>query len=171
MVVEKKKTIKVKKPLAKKVVKAKKPLVKKAVKVEKPLAKKTTKAKEYFEGIGRRKTSVARVRLVSGKEKSFLVNEKPLEGYFSLKELQKTALAPFDLVEKTFNVSAKVSGGGINSQAEAIRHGVARALVLIDPELRKRLKNAGYLKRDPRMKERKKFGLLKARRAPQWSKR
>jgi len=145
-------------------------------KIKKPSPKKEVikpKRERYFEGIGRRKTSIARVRLFSGEEKSFLINERPLERYFPMRELQQTVLSPLSLAAclAKFKVSAKVKGGGINSQAEAVRHGVARALVLFNPEFRKKLKSAGYLKRDPRMRERKKFGLKRARRAPQWAKR
>ena len=142
--------------------------VKKAVKVAaKP------KTIKYFEGVGRRKTAIARVRISSQKEKSFIINTKPLEDYFPLKNLQKIVLSPLNLADclDKFQVSAKVKGGGMTSQAEAIRHGLSRALVLFDAELRKQLKKAGFLKRDPRMKERKKFGLKRARRAPQWQKR
>jgi len=131
----------------------------------------------YFEGIGRRKTSVARARLYSAKGKAveidIVVNEKPYKDYFPTVELRKIAE---DALTKSSNathykVTAKINGGGINSQAEALRHGIARALLLIDPELRKNLKQEGYLKRDPRAKERRKFGLKKARKAPQWAKR
>jgi len=139
-------------------------IIKKAVNVQK---------EKYFEGIGRRKTAIARVRLFPQKEKSFSVNEKPSENYFPTIELQETILAPLSLTGclEQFKASAKVKGGGTVSQAEAVRHGVARALVLFDSSFRKKLKSAGFLKRDPRMRERKKFGLKRARRAPQWSKR
>ena len=143
----------------------------------------------YFEGIGRRKTSVARARLYSAKvparnashsdaggkagDIEITVNEKPYKSYFPTIELQK--IAEDALVKSSnaglYKVTAHVNGGGINSQAEALRHGIARALLLIDPELRKNLKQEGYLKRDPRAKERRKFGLKKARKAPQWAKR
>ena len=141
------------------------PRTKKTEKIEKP--------KKYFEAVGRRKTSVARVRLFAGKENSSLVNDKPLESYFLSKELQDivtSALGTMNSLDK-FGMTAKVSGGGIHSQAEAIRHGIARAVVLFNPEFRKRLKKAGFLKRDPRVKERKKPGLKRARKAPQWAKR
>lgn len=136
------------------------------------VAVKTQKAK-YFEGVGRRKTAIARVRLISHKGEGFLVNEKALEKYFPVPELQKIVLSPLDLTEhlSQFSVSVRVKGGGMNSQAEAVRHGIARALVLFNAELRKKLKDADFLKRDPRMRERKKFGLKRARRAPQWAKR
>ncbi len=149
--------------------------------MEKKAVKKTKKAKEksaikkYFEGIGRRKTSIARVRLFKqkDKEKIFLLNSKILNEYFTEKEHQEKVLAPLKLLDcsEEFKISAKVKGGGIASQSEAVRHGITRALILFDPDNRKKLKKAGFLKRDPRMKERKKFGLKRARRAPQWSKR
>lgn len=127
----------------------------------------------YIEAIGRRKTAAARVRLYKSSRESFVVNDKELEEYFPVNILQSVAKDPFvtaDLSQK-FTVSAHIQGGGISAQAEALRHGIARALVKHDPELRGQLKKAGFLKRDPREKERKKFGLKKARKAPQWSKR
>jgi small subunit ribosomal protein S9 len=130
------------------------------------------KLKKYFEGVGRRKTSTARVRLLQD-EKTIVVNGKPLEKYFPTIETQQTILSVFqkmDIVGK-FGVSVRVKGGGINSQSEAIRHGIANALLVFDPESRKTLKNTGFLTRDSRMRERKKFGLKRARRAPQWAKR
>lgn len=131
------------------------------------------KPERYFQALGRRKTAVARIRLFTKGEKSFTVNGKPLEVYFPLRELQKQALAPLAEMgfQDKFAISAFVSGGGFRGQAEALRHGVARALVLFSPELKKPLKKAGFLTRDPRMRERKKFGLKRARRAPQWAKR
>jgi small subunit ribosomal protein S9 len=132
-----------------------------------------TKSKEaYIETVGRRKTSVARVRVFEAKG-AMTVNDKDVASYFPTKELQaiteeafKTAGIPEALV-----TTVHVTGGGIHSQAEAIRHGVARALILRDATLRKTVKKAGLLKRDPRAKERRKFGLKKARKSPQWSKR
>jgi small subunit ribosomal protein S9 len=128
---------------------------------------------KYFEGTGRRKTAVARVRLYTKGDKTIEVNGMSFEKYFPTKILQMTALASLDKMKSLdrFRVVAKVSGGGVNSQAEAVRHGIARALVVFNPDYRKRLRKAGFLTRDPRMKERKKFGLKRARRAPQWSKR
>lgn len=126
----------------------------------------------YFEAVGRRKTSVARVRLFT-RAGDFLVNEKPYADYFPTTELQKIvedSLQKMKLFGR-FKVTVKVSGGGVHSQAEALRHGLARCLVKFNPDFRKRLKRAGFLKRDPRMKERKKPGLKRARRAPQWRKR
>lgn len=127
----------------------------------------------YWEAVGRRKTAVARVRLFTRGEKSMAVNVKPLAEYFRYPRLQNIASEAVDIMKSTdrFRVSAHVSGGGLHAQAEAIRHGTARALILFNPDFRKRLKRAGFLTRDPRMKERKKFGLKGARRAPQWAKR
>lgn len=130
------------------------------------------KTKEkYVEAVGRRKTAVARVRIFPSSKNEISVNGKDIQNYFPVKEMQNTVFQPFSEVSSTFIVSAKVSGGGAHSQAEAVRHGVARALVLNDANLRKSMKKEGYLKRDPRSKERRKFGLKKARKAPQWSKR
>ncbi len=127
----------------------------------------------YIEGIGRRKAAVARVRVTPSKEESFVINEKTLAEYFPTLELQKVAQEALrnSEVEQKFAVSVRVKGGGIRSQAESIRLGIARTLVEFDGETRGILKKLGFLKRDPRVKERKKFGLRKARRAPQWSKR
>jgi small subunit ribosomal protein S9 len=128
---------------------------------------------EYYEGVGRRKTSVARVRIYpKRKEKqSFLVNDKDYQEYFPTLELREIVLAPFKKLNIHFPVTIKVKGGGIHSQAEAIRLGLSRALILFNPDFRPILRKAGYLTRDPRMRERKKFGLKRARRAPQWQKR
>ncbi len=126
----------------------------------------------YFEAVGRRKTAVARVRLFT-KAGEFLVNDKQYTAYFPTLELQKIvedALQKMKLFGR-FKVTIKVSGGGIHSQAEAVRHGLARCLIKFNSDFRKRLKRAGFLRRDPRMKERKKPGLKRARRAPQWAKR
>lgn len=127
---------------------------------------------KYIEAVGRRKTATARVRLFPAQKTTYVVNDKKVDEYFPTAYLQKIikdAIALTDGV--SFKISAKVLGGGIPSQAEAIRHAIARALVKDDKMRRKDLKAAGYLKRDPRKKERKKFGLRSARRAPQWSKR
>lgn len=129
------------------------------------------KEKEYTEAVGRRKTASARVRLVKAKSASMTVNERAADEYFPLEVMRKTAFAPLQALNVAYAVSAHVRGGGHKAQAEAIRHGIARALTEISPESRKDLKVRGYLKRDPRAKERKKFGLKAARRAPQWSKR
>jgi small subunit ribosomal protein S9 len=133
----------------------------------------TVKENKYFESIGRRKTSRARVRLFKSSKGEIIVNSKALESYFPIDELQKKVNAPLQegVVTEKFKISVLVKGGGQNSQAEAVRHGIARALILYDEELRKKLKKLKMLKRDPRMKERRKFGLKKARKAPQWSKR
>lgn len=131
----------------------------------------------YIEGIGRRKNAIARVRIVGrggkAEARTFIVNGKKMEDYFPTEEMRIIAResALKAKLPDSFTVSALVSGGGIHAQAEAVRHGFARALVSHDEELRKRLKKGGLLKRDSRMKERKKFGLKKARKAPQWSKR
>jgi small subunit ribosomal protein S9 len=124
---------------------------------------------KYIEGIGRRKTASARVRITPAKKFSIVVNDKPFETYFPTKDLQRTALE--SLGERSMMVTVHVHGGGISSQAESIRLGVARALLKYDPALRLDLKKKGFLTRDQRSVERKKFGLKKARRAPQFSKR
>ena len=129
-------------------------------------------SKVQYYGTGRRKKSVARVRLVPGNGK-ILINDRTLDDYFGLETLKVIVRQPLlltDILSK-FDVLCKVSGGGFTGQAGAIRHGIARALLKVDEELRPALKKAGYLTRDPRMKERKKYGLKKARRAPQFSKR
>ncbi|MFA6136022.1 MAG: 30S ribosomal protein S9 [Candidatus Paceibacterota bacterium] len=138
--------------------------------------KKTTKkAEKYFEAVGRRKTSTARIRIYLSKkgDDGFLINDKNISSYFPIKNHQDTVLSPFKRLDNLgdFSLTVKVSGGGVSSQAQAIRHGIARALIIFNPDFRKKLKSLGYLKRDPRMVERKKYGLKKARRAPQWSKR
>jgi len=134
--------------------------------------KSETKTSQYFEGVGRRKTAVARVRISKGSQ-TVSVNGQELGKVFPTARLQKSILAPIDelKLEDKFSVSAKVSGGGVKAQAEAVRLGIARALVKFDAELKKRLKSYGFMTRDPRMVERKKYGLKKARRAPQWAKR
>jgi len=131
------------------------------------------KSKKYWEAIGRRKTAIARVRLYTQGDKEFLVNGKKLNIYLADKDLQQiadSAIQKMKCADK-FRIMTVVSGGGLHAQAEAIRHGISRALTLFNADFRKRLKKAGYLKRDPRMRERKKFGLKRARRAPQWTKR
>ena len=129
--------------------------------------------KKYIETIGRRKEAIARVRVTFDASKpSFTVNEKPLDEFFPQKELQMVVREALNLAEKgNVIMTAQVKGGGIRAQAEAIRLGTARALTELDREHRKTLKPAGYLKRDPRIVERKKFGLKKARKSPQWAKR
>jgi small subunit ribosomal protein S9 len=130
-----------------------------------------TKSAMYTEAVGRRKTATARVRITPAKSSTMVVNGKPAEEYFPLAMMVKTAFAPISLLGASYTVTAKVSGGGHKSQAEAVRLGISRAMIEIVPEQRKDLKVRGFLKRDPRAKERKKFGLKGARRAPQWSKR
>lgn len=130
-----------------------------------------TTTNKYIEAVGRRKTSVARVRLFDASKTSFVINEKKLPDHFKTTELEKIINSPLKAAEKEFEVTIKVSGGGIHSQAEAVRHGISRALLEVDPELRKKLKDLGFLKRDPRSKERRKFGFKKARKRAQWSKR
>lgn len=130
------------------------------------------KSERYAEGIGRRKTSIARVRIVGGKGE-FGVNNKSIKQYFSLSRLADIATSPLHKLKvgDKFDVTARVFGGGIKAQAEAVRLGLARALALKNPDFRVRLHGLGFLTRDPRMVERKKYGLKKARRAPQWQKR
>jgi small subunit ribosomal protein S9 len=126
----------------------------------------------YFEGVGRRKSAIARVRLFT-RAGDFSVNGKPYEQYFTTIELRnivEDSLKKMKLLGR-FRVSAKMTGGGMHGQAEALRHGLARCLVKFNPDFRKRLRRAGFMTRDPRVKERKKFGLKKARKAPQWAKR
>ncbi len=135
----------------------------------------TAKTKEkYFEAVGRRKTSTARVRISPATKTSFVINDKTLNEYFPVEAIQKVVSDPFDKEEitKNFTVSAHVSGGGINGQADAIRHGITRALVKFDESLRAPMKKLGFLKRDPRSRERRKAGLAQAaRKGKQWSKR
>lgn len=128
---------------------------------------------KYFEAVGRRKTAVARVRIFPGSKAGYEVNKKDLATYFPVKEMQATVMEPISnsKVSEKFHVVVKVVGGGISAQSEATRHGIARALLEYDLELRGKLKKLGFLKRDPRAKERRKFGLKKARKSPQWSKR
>ncbi|MBQ9263587.1 MAG: 30S ribosomal protein S9 [Clostridia bacterium] len=125
-----------------------------------------------FNAVGRRKSAVARVRLVPGEGK-ILVNKRDIDDYFGLETLKMTVRQPLVLtnVGGSFDVLVNVNGGGLTGQAGAIRHGISRALCKANPELRDALKKAGFLTRDPRMKERKKYGLKAARRAPQFSKR
>jgi small subunit ribosomal protein S9 len=127
---------------------------------------------QNFYAVGRRKTAVGQVILTSGNG-TVTVNELPFASYFMTTDLQGIVLSPLSAmgVEKNFNLRGKVHGGGIHSQAEALRHAVARAVIKMDPETRRTLKKLGYLTRDPRVKERKKPGLKRARRAPQFSKR
>ncbi|HZK26764.1 MAG TPA: 30S ribosomal protein S9 [Thermoclostridium sp.] len=129
-------------------------------------------AKVQYCGTGRRKSSVARVRLVPG-EGNITINNRSIDDYFGLETLKVISKQPLVLTEteNKFDVLVNVVGGGLTGQAGAIRHGIARALLQAEGEFRPTLKKAGYLTRDPRMKERKKYGLKKARKAPQFSKR
>jgi len=132
----------------------------------------TKKENRYFEAVGRRKTSVARVRLTPAPKTSYVINGKGLEDYFPTKALQSSVESALLAVpENNFAISAKVNGGGIAGQADAVKLGIARAVIVVDQELRVPLKQKGLLTRDPRAKERRKFGLKKARKSPQWSKR
>ncbi|MBR0466271.1 MAG: 30S ribosomal protein S9 [Clostridia bacterium] len=128
--------------------------------------------KPYFYGTGRRKSSVARVRLYKGTGK-VTINERDIDDYFGLETLKVITRQPLTITETAdkFDVVCRVAGGGVTGQAGAIRHGIARALLQADENYRPALKKAGLLTRDPRMKERKKYGLKGARRAPQFSKR
>lgn len=130
-------------------------------------------SEKYIESVGRRKTSVARVRITPASKQSYEVEGKTLAEYFDTTALQQMVESPFTEsgLDQKFAVTVRVSGGGTTSQAESIRLGISRSLIKFNQELRKDLKKAGYLKRDPRVKERKKPGLKKARKSPQWSKR
>lgn len=127
---------------------------------------------EYFYATGRRKNSVARVRLYPGSGK-ITINDRDIDDYFGLDTLKIIVRQPMELTETAskYDVVCRVNGGGVSGQAGAIRHGIARALVVADAELRPEIKKAGFLTRDQRMKERKKYGLKAARKAPQFSKR
>ena len=158
----------------------KKKTIRKTSKKEKSKKEKTFKkeAKEikperYFEAVGRRKTAIARVRLLTKGGKGVLINDKPYTVYFPTLDLQQIVIASLRRMNcfDRFTVLAKVRGGGFHAQAEAVRHGISRALVKFNIDFRKRLRKAGFLTRDPRMRERKKFGLKRARRAHQWHKR
>jgi len=144
--------------------------VKKETKIKKD--KKAEGAGIYIEAIGRRKTSVARVRYFAKSEGGVIINGKKLNEYFPTDELRAIVESPMKKAKiEKYEITVRLSGGGIHSQAEAARHGISRALIGSSPELRGELKPLGFLTRDPRMKERRKFGLKKARKAPQWSKR
>ena len=131
------------------------------------------KAERYIGATGRRKTSIARVRITPAAKTHIEVNERPFEDYFPVAELRRNVTSTFDAAEVTqkFKVTVKVVGGGISSQSVAVSHGIARALEIFDKNLRGKLKVKGFLKRDPRAVESNKFGLKKARKSPQWSKR
>ncbi|MBZ1356189.1 MAG: 30S ribosomal protein S9 [Candidatus Nealsonbacteria bacterium] len=168
-----------KKKAEKKPVVKKKPAVKKKV-VADPVAEEPEievivddKKDRYFEAVGRRKTAIARVRLYTKGKKDITINDKPYDKYFPTNELQEDSMSALKKMKcfDKFTVVVKVKGGGLSAQSEAVRHGTSRALVLFNEEFRKRLRRVGYLTRDPRARERKKFGLKRARRAPQWKKR
>ena len=129
-------------------------------------------SRPYFYGTGRRKSSVARVRVYAGSGK-VTINGRDINDYFGLETLKLIVNQPYDVTNTVgkFDIECNVNGGGVTGQAGAIRHGLSRALLQFDAELRGDLKKAGFLTRDPRMKERKKYGLKAARRAPQFSKR
>jgi len=154
-------------------------MVKRSTKSEEPKKEKKQSVKaevkpvsRYFEAKGARKTAVARVRLFT-KQGGILVNGKDYKEYFKDAHLQQEVAKPLETMGVSDKVSAtaQVYGGGLNGQAEAVRHGISRALVLFNQDFRKRLRKFGFLTRDARMVERKKYGLKKARRAPQWAKR
>lgn len=171
-----KKTKKTKKKKAKKKVskpaKKKKKVTKKKAK-KKKVKKRKPKKRKYYEAVGRRKTATAIVRLFTKGKKEFLVNGKPVDEYFStleMRQIAKSSLKKMKSLDR-FRVTVRVKGSGLHAQAEAIRHGTARALVKFNSDYKKRLKRVNFLTRDPRMRERKKPGLKRARRAPQWQKR
>lgn len=146
--------------------------IKIVAKPHKEVPPETEKAEKYYSAIGRRKTAIALIRLYT-KGQGIVINGKDYKEYFNADAIQKiaeSALKKMKSLER-FKITAKVSGGGSKSQAEAIRHGIARVLVKFNSDFRKRLKKAGFLTRDQRMKERKKYGLKKARKSPRWSKR
>lgn len=156
----------------------KKSIKKTPVKTKKALVKKAPIEKRYYEAVGRRKKATARVRLFTcqpfeDEKGKVLVNGKPYDDFFTTFELQEKVISPLKRMKSLnrFEATVKVKGGGILGQAEAIRHGLSRTLVKFNPDFSKKLKKAGFLRRDPRKKERKKPGLKKARKAPQWSKR
>ena len=129
-------------------------------------------AQVQYQAVGRRKKAIARVRLIPGEGK-IVINGRDIDNYFGLETLKMTVRQPLALtsLEGRYDVLVNVYGGGLSGQAGAIRHGISRALIKADPELRPAVKKAGFLTRDPRMKKRKKYGLKAARRAPQFSKR
>jgi len=150
-------------------------MAKKSIKTKQALKNKKVapiEKERYFEAVGRRKTAIARVRLFT-KKTGFEINGKDFQKYFPILRLQKKITAPLEKMKIIDKLGAiiKVKGGGLNAQAEAIALGISRALVKFNVDFRKRLRRFGYLTRDSRMVERKKYGLKKARRAPQWKKR
>ncbi len=162
-----------KKAPAKKVPAKKAPAKKTASKKDDAEGAEPMKSGTFIAAVGRRKTSIARVRLVKNGKGAITVNGRPFDAYFGVFELRELVKAPLTVVGQAdaVDVSAKVQGGGMRGQAEAVRHGISRALIELNPTFRKSLKKLGFLTRDARKKERKKPGLKKARRAPQWSKR
>ncbi len=133
-----------------------------------------TTQESYYYGTGKRKSAIARVRLYPGGTGAVIVNGKPLEEALPWIDWQKRAMQPFATISAAadrFNVVAKIEGGGVSAWADALRHGIARALLVADPSLKKDLRKHGYLTRDSRIKESKKYGLKRARRAPQYTKR
>jgi small subunit ribosomal protein S9 len=139
--------------------------------ISKPAVSKVAHGKNYY-AVGRRKTSVAQVLMTSGNG-TITINRIPFEQYFGTVDLQQIVMQPLVAIglDKTLNIKTKVHGGGIHSQAESVRHALSRAIISLNPEARRTLKKLGFLTRDPRVKERKKPGLKRARRAPQFSKR
>ena len=133
----------------------------------------STTTDRYFEAVGRRKRASARVRLFKADTQSVIINDLPIDKYFASPVFSSAATEPLDQIEASdnFKVSVKVTGSGKSSQADAIKLGIARALLEYNEDFKTELSQAGFLKRDPRSKERKKFGLRKARKRPQWSKR
>lgn len=134
----------------------------------------TTNKDKYIEAVGRRKTAIARVRLFKSTKNEVTINERPLDNYFPTKELRSRAnevMKKFTEQLEKFSISAKIVGGGPSAQAEALKMGIARALIKVNDQLKPQVKKEGLLTRDAREKERRKFGLKKARKAPQWSKR
>lgn len=151
---------------------AKKTVVTKNVRVKKDEHVSPEESSVHYRAVGRRKEAIARVRLQAGTGQ-FVVNGKPVEKYFPSFELLQTVQAPLvqTNTRDSLDMSVKVVGGGFRGQADAVRHGISRALLVLNPDYRKTLRSLGYLTRDPRIKERKKPGLKRARRAPQFSKR
>jgi small subunit ribosomal protein S9 len=155
--------------------------IKKNVKIEESIVKDEQKAKKeiskkpkFLYAVGKRKTSTARVRLYpKSNDKKIIINQKNIDEYFTFFDHQKKITEPLKLtgLENKIHLTIKVKGGGLQGQAEAIRHGVAKILLILNPDYKKILKSKGYLTRDSRKKERKKPGLKRARRAPQWQKR
>lgn len=150
----------------------KKVVAKKEEKAEEPVEVEMKKG-SFIATVGRRKTAIARVRMIKNGSGKIVINGRPMEAYFTTFETRKQVQEPLITAGQleAVDVSVKVIGGGMHGQSEAVRHGIARALIELNPTFRKSLKKLGFLSRDPREKERKKFGLKKARRAPQWSKR